>query len=143
MFKEFKKFALKGNMVDLAVGFIIGGAFGTMVKSLVDDVLMPPLGFLMGGVDFSDKALVLKEAVKKTVEENGKEIEKIVSPAVSINYGSFINSIIALLIVSFALFILVKAMNKLQAKEEAAPAAPPKSEVLLAEIRDAIREQKA
>ncbi|MEZ6010234.1 MAG: large-conductance mechanosensitive channel protein MscL, partial [Planctomycetota bacterium] len=102
MFKEFKKFALKGNMLDMAVGIIIGGAFGTIVKSLVDDVLMPPLGLLLGGVDFGDKKLVLKEAVDG-------------ANAVTLNYGSFINAVIAFVIVAFALFILIKAMNKLMA----------------------------
>ncbi|MCA9315089.1 MAG: large-conductance mechanosensitive channel protein MscL [Planctomycetes bacterium] len=130
MFKEFKKFALKGNMLDMAVGIIIGGAFGTIVKSLVDDVLMPPLGLLLGGVDFGDKKLVLKEAVDG-------------ANAVTLNYGSFINAVIAFLIVAFALFMVIKAMNKLQAKEEAAPAAPPKSEVLLEEIRDLLKKQNA
>ena len=98
MFKEFKKFALKGNMLDMAVGIIIGGAFGTIVKSLVDDVLMPPLGLLLGGVDFGDKKLVLKEAVDG-------------ANAVTLNYGSFINAVIAFLIVAFALFMVIKAMN--------------------------------
>ncbi len=126
MLKEFKKFALKGNMLDMAVGIIIGGAFGTIVKSLVDDVLMPPLGWLMGGVDFGDKKLVLKEASEG-------------SPGVTINYGNFINSLIAFLIVAFALFLVIKAMNRLMAKEEAAPSAPPRTEVLLEEIRDALR----
>ena len=130
MFKEFKKFALKGNMLDMAVGIIIGGAFGTIVKSLVDDVLTPPLGLLLGGVDFGDKKLVLKEAVDG-------------ANAVTLNYGSFINAVIAFLIVAFALFMVIKAMNKLQAKEEAAPAAPPKSEVLLEEIRDLLKKQNA
>ena len=130
LISEFKKFALKGNVLDLAVGIIIGGAFGTIVKSLVDDVLMPPLGLLLGGVDFGDKKLVLKEAVDG-------------ANAVTLNYGSFINAVIAFLIVAFALFMVIKAMNKLQAKEEAAPAAPPKSEVLLEEIRDLLKKQNA
>ena len=127
---EFRDFAMKGNVVDMAVGIIIGGAFGTIVKSLVDDVLMPPLGLLLGGVDFGDKKLVLKEAVDG-------------ANAVTLNYGSFINAVIAFLIVAFALFMVIKAMNKLQAKEEAAPAAPPKSEVLLEEIRDLLKKQNA
>ena len=130
LLKEFKEFAMKGNVMDMAVGIIIGGAFGTIVKSLVDDVLMPPLGLLLGGVDFGDKKLVLKEAVDG-------------ANAVTLNYGSFINAVIAFLIVAFALFMVIKAMNKLQAKEEAAPAAPPKSEVLLEEIRDLLKKQNA
>ena len=139
MLKEFKKFALKGNMLDMAIGIIIGGAFGTIVKSLVDDVLMPPLGLLLGGVDFADKKLVLKEAVLGTGENAGQ----VVTQAVTLNYGLFINAVIAFLIVAFALFLVIKTMNRLIAKEEAAPSAPPKSEVLLAEIRDAIKASKA
>jgi large conductance mechanosensitive channel len=135
---EFKKFALKGNMMDMAVGIIIGGAFGTIIKSLVDDVLMPPLGLLMGGVDFADKKLVLKDAVMGT----GPKVNEVVSPAVSLNYGLFLNALIAFLIVAFALFMVIKAMNKAMPKEAPAPAGPPRSEVLLAEIRDAIKASK-
>lgn len=135
MLKEFKKFALKGNMMDMAIGIIIGGAFGTIIKSLVDDVLMPPLGLLMGGVDFADKKLVLKDAA---VDAAGK----VTSPAVALNYGLFLNAVIAFLIVAFALFMVIKAMNKAMPKDEPAPAGPPRSEVLLAEIRDAIKAAK-
>jgi len=133
MLKEFKKFAVKGNMLDMAVGIVIGGAFGTIIKSLVADVLMPPIGLALGGVDFSGLKITLKAAAK---DANGKAIE-----AVSINYGSFINALIAFLIVAFALFMVIKAMNKLKAKEEAAPAAPPKEQVLLEEIRDLLKAQ--
>ncbi|CAK9039399.1 DNA mismatch repair protein MutL [Durusdinium trenchii] len=122
-------FAVKGNVVDMAVGIIIGGAFGTIVKSLVSDIIMPPIGILMGGVDFSDLALTLQEATDDAA-------------AVTINYGSFINNVISFLVVAWAVFMLVKAMNSLKKKEEEAPAAPPepsKSEVLLEEIRDALK----
>lgn len=129
MLKEFKEFALKGNVVDMAVGIVIGGAFGTIVKSLVNDVLMPPIGLLTGGVDFSSLKLTLKPATEA-------------AEAVTINYGLFINSVIAFLIVAWALFVVIKGMNSLRKKEEAAPAeppAPPRQEVLLEEIRDALK----
>ncbi len=123
---EFKTFAVKGNMVDMAVGIIIGGAFGTIIKSLVDDIIMPPIGLALGGVDFSNIVWTLREA-------SGD------AEAVTMNIGSFINNIIAFLIVAWAVFLLVKGMNALKKKEEEAPAAPPKSEVLLEEIRDALK----
>ncbi len=126
---EFKEFAVKGNMVDMAVGIIIGGAFGTIVKSLVDDIIMPPIGLALGGIDFSDIVLTLKEATAD-------------AEAVTINIGSFINNVISFLIVAWAVFMLVKAMNNLKKKAEEEPAeppAPPKSEVLLEEIRDALK----
>jgi large conductance mechanosensitive channel len=129
MLKEFQDFAVKGNVVDMAVGIIIGGAFGTIVKSLVSDIIMPPIGVLMGGLDFSSLALTLKAATADT-------------EAVTLNYGLFINNVISFLIVAWAVFMLVKAMNTLKKKEEAAPAeppAPPRSEVLLEEIRDALK----
>ena len=127
--KEFQDFAVKGNVVDMAVGIIIGGAFGTIVKSLVDDVIMPPIGFALGGIDFSEIVITLQEATAD-------------AEAVTINIGSFINNVIAFLVVAWAVFMLVKAMNSLKKKAEEAPAepaAPPKSEVLLEEIRDAIK----
>ena len=126
---EFKEFAVKGNMVDMAVGIIIGGAFGTIVKSLVDDIIMPPIGLALGGIDFSDIVLTLKEATAD-------------AEAVTMNIGSFFNNIISFLIVAWAVFMLVKAMNSLKKKAEEAPAEPPapsKSEVLLTEIRDALK----
>ncbi len=129
MLKEFQDFAVKGNVVDMAVGIIIGGAFGTIVKSLVSDIIMPPIGVLMGGLDFSSLALTLKAATAD-------------AEAVTLNYGLFINNVISFLIVAWAVFMLVKAMNTLKKKEEAAPAeppAPPRSEVLLEEIRDALK----
>jgi large conductance mechanosensitive channel len=127
---EFKEFAVKGNMVDMAVGIIIGGAFGAIVSSLVKDVIMPPIGLAMGGVDFSAYKIPLKEA-QGDVE------------AVSINVGTFINHCISFLIVAFAVFLLVKGINSLKRKAEeeeaAAPAEPPRQEVLLEEIRDALK----
>ncbi len=132
--EEFKKFAMKGNMVDMAVGIIIGGAFGKIVSSLVNDVIMPPLGLLLGGVNFTDLKLNLKAA---GVDEAGNAIE-----AVTLNYGMFIQTFIDFLIIAFAIFIMIKAMNQMKKKEEAAPAAPPepsKEEKLLTEIRDLLK----
>lgn len=129
MMAEFKKFAMRGNVVDMAVGIVIGGAFGKIVSSLVKDVLMPPIGVLMGGVDFSSLAVVLKAATEE-------------AEAVTINYGMFIQTVVDFLIIAFAIFMVIKAMNNLKKKEEAAPAAPPKpsAEVeLLTEIRDALK----
>ena len=134
MLKEFKDFAMRGNVVDMAVGVIIGGAFGKITASLVTDILMPPLGLAMGGIDFKDKALLIKAAVM--------DGEKIISPAVSINYGLFLNTVIDFVIVAFALFMVIKAMNRLKKKEAAAPAAPaapPADVVLLTEIRDLLK----
>ena len=120
MLKEFKEFAVKGNVVDMAVGIIIGGAFGTIVKSLVADVLMPPIGLLMGGVDFSNMFIVLKDA------EGGGALLSLAEAkeagAVTINYGLFMNSVISFLIVAFAVFLVVKQINKLKREEEAPPA---------------------
>lgn len=131
MFKEFKEFALKGNLVDLAVGFILGGAFGTIVTSLVNDIMMPPLGMLMGGVDFADLFISL----------NGMEYVSLVAAteagAPVIAYGRFINAVISFVIMALALFFVIKGMNTLKKKEEAAPPpAPPRQEVLLEEIRN-------
>lgn len=125
---EFKAFALKGNVVDMAVGIIIGAAFGKIVSSLVGDVVMPPLGLLIGGVDFSDLAVTLKAAEGTT-------------PAVVLAYGKFIQTVIDFLIVAFAIFMGVKAINRLRHHEEAKPPAPSKEEVLLSEIRDLLKEQ--
>jgi large conductance mechanosensitive channel len=129
MIKEFKEFAMRGNVVDLAVGIIIGAAFGKIVSSLVNDVLMPPIGILIGGVDFSNLAITLKEAAAGT-------------PAVVIKYGFFINTIIDFVIVAFAIFLVIRAINTFKKKEEAAPAAPPRQEVLLSEIRDLLKTRK-
>jgi large conductance mechanosensitive channel len=135
MLKEFKAFAMKGNVMDMAIGIIIGGAFGKIVASFVSDVLMPPLGLLMGGVNFTDFKFILSEAV---IGADGVET----AAAVSINYGNFIQVTVDFIIVAFAIFMMIKAMNAAQKKEAAAPAAPPapsKEEVLLGEIRDLLK----
>jgi len=131
--KEFKEFAMKGSVVDLAVGVIIGGAFGKIVSSFVNDVLMPPLGVLLGGVDFKDYKAILVEAVGET-------------PAVTLNYGMFIQNVIDFVIIAAAIFLMIKAMNSAKKKEEAAapavPPAPSAEETLLGEIRDLLKEKK-
>lgn len=131
MLQEFKAFAMRGNVVDMAVGIIIGGAFGKIVSSFVGDVIMPPIGLLLGGVDFSDLALTLKAA------EEGQ-------PAVMLKYGMFINTVIDFIIIAFAIFMVIKAMNTLKKKEEEKPAAPPEPPAdvkLLTEIRDLLKRQ--
>ena len=139
--KEFREFAMRGNVVDMAVGIIIGAAFGAIVKSLVDKVLMPPIGLLMGGVDFADKRFVLQDAVAETTDAAGATIAAV--PEVAIYYGDLINTIINFIIVALAIFVMIKVMNRAmelaKQKEEEAPAAPPepsKEEQLLTEIRD-------
>lgn len=122
MMEEFKKFAMRGNVVDMAVGIIIGGAFGTIVKSLVDDVIMPPIGLLLGGVDFSDLFITLKDGA--TAGPYATVLAAKEAGAVTLNAGLFINSVISFTIVAFAVFMLIKGMNSLQKKEEAAPAEP-------------------
>jgi large conductance mechanosensitive channel len=127
--KEFKAFAMRGNVVDMAVGIIIGGAFGKIVSSLVNDIIMPPIGVLIGGVSFTDLAITIKAATAD-------------SPAVTINYGNFVQVVFDFLIIAAAIFTLIKVMNSLNKKEEEAPAAPPaqsKEETLLAEIRDILK----
>ncbi|MCO5252425.1 MAG: large-conductance mechanosensitive channel protein MscL [Candidatus Kapabacteria bacterium] len=129
--KEFKEFAVKGNVVDIAVGMIIGVAFGKIVSSFVNDVVMPPIGMLVGGVDFQNFSYVLREATEA-------------QEAVTINYGMFINNVIDFVIIAFAIFVAIKAMNRLTRKEEAAPeltvpAAPSPEVELLTEIRDLLR----
>ena len=131
LISEFKAFAVRGNVVDMAVGIIIGAAFGKIVSSFVDGVVMPPLGLLIGGVDFTDLALVLKDAVGDT-------------PAVLLRYGAFIQTVVDFLIIAFAIFMAIKAINQLKRKEAEAPSAPPapsKEELLLTEIRDLLKEQ--
>ncbi|MCA1243588.1 large-conductance mechanosensitive channel protein MscL [Stappia stellulata] len=140
MLQEFKKFAVKGNMVDMAVGIVIGAAFAGIVSSLVDDVIMPPIGLLLGGVDFSELFLVLKSGTTAgpyATVDAAKE-----AGAVTWNLGLFINALVKFVIVAFALFIVVKGVNRLRQKEEAAPAAPPapsRDQVLLEEIRDLLK----
>jgi large conductance mechanosensitive channel len=123
MIKEFKEFAMRGNVMDMAIGIIIGGAFGTIVKSLVSDVIMPPIGMLLGGVDFSNFFLVLKEGAK-VGGPYAALADAQASGAVSVNYGVFLNSVISFMIVAFAVFLLVKGMNAAKRKQEAPAAAP-------------------
>jgi large conductance mechanosensitive channel len=126
MLKEFKEFAMRGNVVDMAVGIIIGGAFGTIVSSLVNNVLMPPLGLLMGGVDFSDLFLTLKRGAGQ--EEYLTLAAAQADGAVTIAYGLFFNAVISFLIVAFAVFLLIKGINRLKREKEAPPAAPTSKE---------------
>ena len=137
MLKEFRDFAVRGNVVDLAVGIIIGAAFTSIVNSLVKDIIMPPIGYIMGGIDFSNFFLTLKGedyATLKAAQDAG---------AVTINYGVFINAVINFTIVAFAIFILVKQINRFKKAEEAAPPpGPSESEKLLAEIRDLLKEKR-
>ncbi len=131
MWKEFKAFAMRGNVVDMAVGIVIGAAFGKIVSSFVSDVLMPPIGLLLGGMDFSQLMVVLREAAGDT-------------PMVAIKYGVFINTVMDFLIVAFAIFLVVKGMNRLKKKEESKPAPPPqpsREEMLLTEIRDILQQK--
>ena len=142
MLKEFKEFAIKGNMLDMAVGIIIGAAFGTIIQSLVNDVIMPPIGMLLGGVDFTDMFLTLQQgavpgpyATLAAAQEAG---------AVTINYGVFANALVSFTIVAFSVFMVVRSFNALKRKEEAKPAAPPApsaEENLLGEIRDLLKAQ--
>jgi len=140
MLKEFKEFAAKGNMLDMAVGIVIGAAFATIITSLVNDIIMPPIGMALGGVDFSEFYAILQQgspagpyATLAAAQEAG---------AVTVNWGIFVNSLISFLIVAFALFLVVKSFNKMKAQQEEAPAAPPEPPadvVLLTEIRDLLK----
>ncbi len=134
--KEFKEFAMRGNVVDMAVGIIIGGAFGKIISSFVADVLMPPIGLLLGGTDFTGLKITLKDPVM--------EADKVVAPAVTLNYGQFIQVTIDFLIIAFAIFMLIKLMNRMKKAKEEAPAPPPapsKEELLLTEIRDLLKKK--
>ena len=124
--KEFKAFAMRGNVMDMAVGIVIGVAFGKIVTSLVNDIIMPPIGVLMGGVDFSHLAVTLKAAADS-------------EPAVALKYGAFLSTIIDFLIVAFAIFMVIKGLNALKRKKEEAPPAPPVQEMILRDIRDILR----
>jgi len=131
MIKEFRDFAMRGNAVDMAVGIVIGAAFGKIVTSFVSDVLMPPIGVLVGGADFTQLSVTLKQASGDVA-------------AVTLNYGSFIQAVIDFAIIAFAIFMVIKAMNSLKKKEEKAPAEPPEpsnEEVLLTEIRDLLKQK--
>jgi large conductance mechanosensitive channel len=142
MIKEFKEFILRGNVMDMAVGIIIGAAFGLIVKSLVDDVLMPPIGLLLGNVDFSNLFAVLKAGTPAGPYATLGAAKA--AGAVTISYGVFINTVIGFLITAGAIFMVIKAVNTLKRKQEAAPAkpaTPPPTEVLLAEIRDLLKKK--
>lgn len=147
--EDFKAFALKGNVVDMAVGVIIGGAFGKIVTSVVNDIIMPPIGILVGGVDFKDLKLVLKDAVPEVLDEAGNVTQTAVAE-VTLNYGAFIQNVIDFLIIAFAIFLMIKGitrLSELRKKKEveetpAAPPAPSKEEVILTEIRDLLKEKK-
>ena len=135
LLQEFKKFAMRGNVLDMAVGVILGGAFGKIVNSVVTDMVMPPIGVLLSGVDFSNLKLVLREA---TVDAAGK----VLKPESAITYGNFINVIVNFLVIAVCIFFAIKVINSIQKKEEAKPAAPPpptKDQQLLAEIRDLLK----
>ncbi len=140
MFNEFKKFIMRGNVMDLAVGVIIGGAFGAIVSSLVDDVLMPIIGAIFGGLDFSNYFAPLSEGISASTLDAAKEQGAVLA------YGNFITAVINFLIIGFVIFLIVRSVNNLmesmKEEEEAAPAAPPAQEVLLTEIRDLLKKQK-
>jgi len=139
MLKEFKEFAMKGNVLDMAVGIIIGGAFGTIVSSFVADVMMPPLGLLMGGLDFKDMFVTLKDGAKAAGPYASLADAK-AAGANTLNYGAFVNAVVSFLIVAFAVFMVVKAMNNLRRTEPAAPPpGPTPVQALLAEIRDLLK----
>ncbi|WP_423822410.1 large-conductance mechanosensitive channel protein MscL [Salinisphaera sp. SPP-AMP-43] len=131
LWREFKGFAVRGNVIDLAVGVVVGGAFGKIVTSLVNDIITPPLGLLIGGVDFANLKFTLRRATEQ-------------APAVTLNYGSFVQTVINFLIIAFAIFVVVRLLNRLKRQEAAQPSLPPapsREEVLLTEIRDALRER--
>ena len=140
MLKEFREFAMRGNVVDMAVGIIIGAAFGKIVESMVKDLIMPPIGLLLGKVDFSNLFLVLKEGSMAGPYLTVDAAQK--AGAVTFNYGLFLNNVLSFVIVAFAVFILIRAINRLKRQEEAkpaAPAAPSEDIVLLREIRDSLK----
>ncbi len=140
MLKEFKEFAMKGNMLDMAIGIVIGAAFSAIVSSMVDDIIMPPIGLLLGNVDFSELFVVLKSGATEGPYATVQVAKD--AGAVTWNLGLFINAVIKFVIVAFALFMVVKVVNRLRREQDAAPAepaAPPKQEVLLEEIRDLLK----
>lgn len=140
MMKDFKAFIQRGNVVDMAVGIIIGGAFGKIVSSFVKDIIMPPIGMLMGGVKFTDLKYVLKEGIAETNNTAGEVVAAV--PEVAIYYGSFIQTMVDFVIIAFAIFMMIRVFMSMKKKEEEAPAAPPepsKEEVLLTEIRDLLK----
>jgi large conductance mechanosensitive channel len=140
MLKDFKAFIQRGNVLDMAVGIIIGAAFGKIITSFVNDILMPPIGMLLGNVSFTDLKLVLKDGVAASTDASGNAIAAV--PEVAINYGTFIQTGVDFLIIAFAIFLVVRMFMKMKKKEEEAPAAPPeptKEELLLTEIRDLLK----
>ncbi|MFH1611731.1 MAG: large-conductance mechanosensitive channel protein MscL [bacterium] len=128
MFKEFKEFAVKGNMIDMAVGIVIGAAFGKIISSLVTDVIMPPIGVILGGIDFSNLVITLQKATETT-------------EAITLNYGLFINAVIDFIIIAFAIFIVVKQINRFKKKKETKPNKPAEEVLLLREIRDQLKKK--
>ena len=147
LLQDFKAFAMKGNVVDMAVGVIIGGAFGKIVTSVVNDIIMPPIGLLVGGMDFKDLKYVMQEAVPEKLNEAGEVIEAAV-PEVTLNYGNFLQQTFDFIIIAFSIFLFVSFIKKMsekkKAEEPAAPAPPPapsKEETLLTEIRELLKEQ--
>jgi large conductance mechanosensitive channel len=138
LLKEFKEFALKGNLVDIAVGFVMGATFTKIVTTFVDGMVMPVIGMLTGGVDFSDKVMVLKEATAEVKDAAGKVVT-VASPAVDLKYGAFITSLIDFVLIAFVIFMLIKAINKLKQEAPAADPAPSSTDLLLTEIRDALK----
>lgn len=139
MLKEFKKFAMRGNVLDMAIGIIIGGAFSPIVKSLVDDIIMPPIGLLLGNVDFTDLFVVLTQGSEPGPYATLEAARAV--GAVTVNLGLFINTVVTFLIVSFAIFMLVRGINRWKKEEEKKPSAPPRQEVLLEEIRDLLQQR--
>lgn len=141
MLKEFKEFAMRGNLIDVAVAFVMGASFGKIVSSFVDGIVMPLIGMLTGGIDFNDKKFVLKDAVPEVKDAAGKMITKAVAE-VSVKYGTFITNVIDFVIVAFAVFMVIKGINSMKKKEETAPAASPEpssTDKLLMEIRDSLK----
>ena len=137
MFKEFREFAVKGNVIDLAVGLVIGAAFGRIVQSFVDDILMPPIGLLLGRADFSQLFVVLREGMAPGPYPTLQAAKAL--GAVTLNYGQFINTVVSFVIVAFAVFLLVRTINRMRREAPPAPAAPTEEVLLLREIRDALR----
>ena len=138
MLKEFRDFAMRGNVVDMAVGIIVGGAFGIIAKTLVSDILMPPIGLILGGVDFSNLFVVLKEGAQ-TAAPYATLADAQAAGAVTLNWGVFLNTVVNFVVVAFAIFMVVKALNTAKRQEAAAPPAPPEEVMLLREIRDSLR----
>ncbi|HMV15620.1 MAG TPA: large-conductance mechanosensitive channel protein MscL [Chitinophagales bacterium] len=134
MIKEFKEFAIKGNLIDMAVGVVMGGAFGKVVSTFIDGMVMPAIGMISGGVDFTQQKIILKDAVPASADGATPAVAE-----VAVKYGDFISQCITFLVVALVVFVVIKAINKMKKAEAAAPAAPPAQEVLLTEIRDLLK----